>query len=165
MPWTPCYRGRHQSSKCYASCPRSDSYSGVERVPSAPPISRGACASLHGASVLRYHMDTFTSLLPRMACGLWAAPGAQHNQLSPSPFCISSLDLPLGKPLSFLWFPGRSRVRQRDSWEEAMRSPRSSVFGHNCKLQRLWLFSESPLRGTRDCPAHRSALGVGSPAV
>lgn len=82
-------------------------------MPSAPPISRGACASLRGASVLRYHMDTFTSLLPRMACGLWAAPGAQHNQLSPSPFCISSLDLPLGKPLSFLWFPGRSRVRQR----------------------------------------------------
>lgn len=134
-------------------------------MPSAPPISRGACASLPGASVLRYHMDTFTSLLPRMACGLWAAPGAQHNQLSPSPFYISSLDLPLGKPLSFLWFPGRSRVRQRDSWEEAMRSPRSSVFGHNCKLQRLWLFSESPPRGTRDCPAHRSALGVGSPAV
>lgn len=104
-PLTPRYRGRHQYSKCSASCPRSDSSLGVERVPTAPPVRRSTCAALPVASVLRYKMNTFIFLLPQMVCGLWAAPGTQH-----SPSCISSLDLPLVKPLSFLWFPRRSRA-------------------------------------------------------
>lgn len=99
-PLTPCCRRRRQYSRCYASCPRSGSSLGVESEPSAPPVSHGSCASLPGASVPRYDMNTFMFLLPQTVCDLWAAPGTQHSQLSPP----TAPQVPFASPhLTHLW--------------------------------------------------------------